>query len=99
LSAYGRSPDSRIILVPGLPALRGENSGVFWNSFPITVAGAVSGSHGLPFPINRSNSIVKDGQRIPYIVEEKKTQSCNFEDFSLGNSNEKACASFSAVPE
>jgi len=39
--AQRRYPDSRIILLPGLPILKSD-SGVLWNLSPITVAGAVS---------------------------------------------------------
>jgi hypothetical protein len=47
-----RSPDSRISLIPGLPFPRQAESGVFWDSSPVTVAGAVSASHGLPGALN-----------------------------------------------
>jgi hypothetical protein len=45
--AWGRSPGSRIILLPGLPTLD-EGRGVVRDSFPITVAGTASAFHGLP---------------------------------------------------
>jgi len=46
------------------PFSQSENSGLFWNLSPITVAGAVSASHGLPCPINRKDSVVKDKNSI-----------------------------------
>jgi len=41
------------------PSFELEDSGVLWDLSPITVAGAVSASHGLPFALN----LILDCQR------------------------------------